>query len=518
MFNLSRPLRPEDYLAMVKRRFWWILIPFVVVSLAGIAIVFQLPKVYRSSTLILLIPQRVPTEYIKPTVTESIEERIHSITTQILSRTNLLTVINEFGLYKEEAGKLSQEELIEKMRKNVEIQLKGGQQRGQRTDAFEVFFAGSDPKTVMMVTNRLASLFIEQNLKIREQQAEGTASFLADQLKKTEADLQRQEQEITAYKTKHMGELPEQMQANLGILQQLQIQYQRVVDGIRSAEDRKVLYSSQLAELRKYAAATRVEEPAPVEELLPSPPASAQEALKENLAKLRAKYTDKHPDVVAARKRLEEAELEQGQGGENKPALPAQRRVMRTPRAQIGQGELSIANVLAQMASAESEIRQLRAEEEKVRARIREFEQRIENAPRREQEMTTLTRDYENTKKLYESLLAKKLDSEQAKAMEQRQQGEQFRVLDPAQLPSKPWKPDIMKLVALCLALGLGSGLGVALLLEYMNRSFRDPEDLQAFSGLPVLAVVPTIDTGEKQPAAKVVKGSLPRLNQARGR
>ncbi|MGQ9656069.1 MAG: GumC family protein, partial [Thermodesulfobacteriota bacterium] len=233
MFNLSRPLRPEDYLAMVKRRFSWILIPFVVVSLAGIAIVFQLPKVYRSSTLILLIPQRVPTEYIKPTVTESIEERIHSITTQILSRTNLLTVINEFGLYKEEAGKLSQEELIEKMRKNVEIQLKGGQQRGQRTDAFEVFFAGSDPKTVMMVTNRLASLFIEQNLKIREQQAEGTASFLADQLKKTEADLQRQEQEITAYKTKHMGELPEQMQANLGILQQLQIQYQRVVDGIR---------------------------------------------------------------------------------------------------------------------------------------------------------------------------------------------------------------------------------------------------------------------------------------------
>jgi len=173
--------------------------------------------------------------------------------------------------------------------------------------------------------------------------------------------------------------------------------------------------------------------------------------------------------------------------------------------------------VQAQIAAAESEIRQLRAEEEKVRARIREFEQRIENAPRREQEMTTLTRDYENTKKLYESLLAKKLDSEQAKAMEQRQQGEQFRVLDPAQLPSKPWKPDMTKLFALSIALGLGSGLGLALLLEYMNRSFRDPEDLQAFTGLPVLAVVPTIETGEKESPTKVAKGSLPRLKQARG-
>ena len=496
MLNLARPLKPEDYLAMAWRRKWLILIPFVIVSGLAIVYTFYMPKLYRSSTLILLIPQRVPTEYIKATVTESIQERIHSISTQILSRTNLQTVINEFGLYKEEAGGNSQEEIIEKMRLNIEIQLKGGQKQ-QRTDAFEVFYAGPDPKTVMMVTNRLASLFVEQNLKIREQQAEGTASFLADQLKKTQADLERQEKEITAFKMKHMGELPEQMQANLSVLQQLQLQNQRISDSIRSAEDRKVLYVNQIAELRKYATPARAEEPAYSEEPAVSTGAAGKENLQESLARLKAKYTEKHPDVVALKKRIDEEQQEREAAPKSGSSLPTQRRRTRAAPAPVGQTDTMIANIQAQLAAVDSEIRQLRDEGQKTQVRIREYEQRIEITPKREEEMKSLARDYENSKKLYDSLLAKKLDSEQAKAMEQRQQGEQFRVLDAAQLPAKPWKPDILKMIALSLALGLGAGLGLALLVEYMDRSFKDPEDLAAFTGLSVLAVVPRIELEE---------------------
>ncbi len=493
MLNLARPLRPEDYLAMAWRRKWWILIPFVLVSAAGIGIVMHLPKVYQANTLILLVRQRVPTEYVRATVTESIDERIYSISTEILSRTNLQRVIDEFGLYKAESQKLTQEEVIELMRKHIDIQVKGGTGAAKRDkkDAFEVYFSGPEPKTVAMVTNRLASLFVEQNLKLREQQAEGTAAFLADQLKKTEAQLEGLEKQITAFKTRHMGELPEQMQANLGVLQQLQLQHQRISDSIRSAEDRKVLYINQVAELRKFASTEGTGEPVIVEA-----PQSGRETLQDALARLRAKYTDRHPEVMALKKRLEEEGAQAGgprASGASSPDRPA--RQIRTARGQTGQLDTMIAGLQAQLAAVDSEIRHLRGEEEKIRARIREHEQRIENTPRREQEMTALARDYENTKKSYESLLAKKLESEQAKAMEQRQQGEQFRVIDPAQVPVKPWKPDILKLIALSLACGLGAGLGLALLQEYLDRSFKDPEDLAAFSGLQVLAVIPRIET-----------------------
>ncbi len=504
MLNLARPLKPEDYLVMAWRRKWWILIPFVIISGAGIAYSLQMPKVYRSSTLILLVPQRVPREYIRPTISEGIEERIHSIGSQIMSHSNLEIIIDELGLYRGE-GSRGKKEVIEQMKENIDIQLKGGQKKY----AFEVFYAGEDPRTVMMVTNRLASFFVEQNLRLREQQAEGTASFLADQLKKVQVELEKQEKEIAAFKTEHMGELPEQVQANLGVLQQIQLQYQRISDSIRSAEDRKVLYMNQIAELRKISPTARDQQEAQAEPgiLVGQPGGAGRETPEETLARLKARYTESHPDVVAAQKRVDEARKAAGQET-GTSATPAGRSGLRlrTDRAQVIQSDTTIANVIAQSAAIETEIRQLRAEEAKTKARIREYEQRIENAPKREQEMATLLREHDNTKKSFDTLLGKKLDAEQAQAMEQRQQGEQFRVLDPAQLPVEPWKPNMLRMIALSLALGLGAGLGLALLVEYMDRSFKDPEDLAAFTGLSVLAVVPRIELeeGEKAKEQKV--------------
>lgn len=509
MLNLARKPKPEDYLAFAWRRKWWILVPFVVVSGLGLGVVFHLPKLYRSTTLIMLVPQRVPTEYIRPTVTTTVEERLQSIATQVLSRTNLQTIIEEFNLYPKMTASSSKEEVLDFMRSNIEIEMRRGQKGGPRretVDAFELSFSHSDPKTAMLVTNRLASFFIEQNLKLREQQAESTASFLADQLKKVEADLAAREQEIAQFKVKHMGVLPEQVSANLGMLQQLQMQYQRLNDSIRSAEDRKVLYVNQLAELKRFSASTRAEQ-AGLQEETPAGPGqpSTLEQLEASLAQLRAKYTEKHPDVVALKKRVEEARQAASAQPEGSGGGQAQSRPRRpgVARGGLDQTETMIANVQAQLAATESEIRQLRAEELKLKARIREYEERIETAPKIEQMMTDLTRGYDNTRKLYESLLAKKLEAEQAKAMEQRQQGEQFRILDPAQMPTKPWKPDMRKMIILCLVAGLGAGLGLALLVDYRDRSFKDPEDLEAFTGLKVVAVLPRIDIKEEASSGK---------------
>lgn len=466
MLNLARPLRPEDYIAIAWRRRWWIIIPFVLVSTAGILLTFHLPKVYRSSTRILLISQRVPEDYIRPTVTASIEERVYSVSLQITSRTNLSKIIDEFDLYGEYVGKTREEEVIERMRKDIDVKVKDpGRGRGGGA-AFEVFYAGDDPERVMMVTNRLASLFIEQHLRIRERQARGTAEFLGDQLRQVKAELESQERSLTAFKLKNMGELPEQMEANLRVLEQLQLQSQRVSDGLRSAEHRRTMLMSQVS--------------LPDSNLTGSSP-STIETLYAELRVLKSKYTDNHPDVIMMKKRIKEVE----ELGRSQGAMIPETNQTR-PSYILGRQN--------QVVELDDEIRRLREQERKIQSKIKEYEKRIEVTPKREQELISVTRDYENTKELYQSLLTKKLEAEQAKTMEERQKGEQFLIIDPAQLPTVPWKPNIRKLCLLSVALGLGVGCGLASLAEYRDRSFKDPEDLQAFTGVSVLAVVPRIE------------------------
>jgi polysaccharide chain length determinant protein (PEP-CTERM system associated) len=469
MLNLARPMRPEDYLAAAWRRKWWIVIPFVLITLGGLIYIDHLPKIYRSSTLILIIPQRVPPDYVRPTVTMSVEQRLSTINTQIMSRTNLGRVIDEMDLQKRTG--LSREALIARMRENIEVRLKGVGKK----EAFEVFYAGTEPRTVMNVTNRLASLFIEENLKIREQLAEGTADFLSDQLKTVEVRLQEQENAVKQYKIGHLGELPGQTPANLGVLNQLQMQYQRLGDRLTAAEDRRAAFVKEINELKGRSA----------EEGLESPETVA--SLKAKLADLRLRYTDKHPDVRMLERKI--AELEGGEaalerrGAEAKDALAVARK----------RKNKMLSDLQEQLTSAEREIGRLKDDEAALQARIDGVEQRIENAPRIEAEMTALTRDYENTKNLYSSLLSKKLESEQAKALEQRQQAEQFRILDPAQLSTTPWKPDVPRLIMMTLVIALGAGCALAFLREYMDRSFKDPEDVKAFAQLPVLAAVPGV-------------------------
>lgn len=483
MFNLARPVKPEDYLAVARRRKWWIIMPFVLIGAAGIVISLHLPKVYRSSTLILVVPQRVPEDYIKPTVTATIEERLRTISSLIKSRTNLTKIMDEFGLYRDKRDELSEDAIIETLRENIEIELKETGTKGDRGTAFEIFYAGKDPQTVMMVTNRLASLFIEQNLSIREQQAQGTAGFLAEQLQKLKTDLEHQEDLLTHFKLKHMGELPEQMEANLRVLEQLQIQYQRVSADLRSAENRRALLINQppLADSGSIGS---------------SPPTI--ETLYAELESLRSKYTDRHPDVILLRKRIKDLEG-MGQASEIGAQGAGQTSTVR-PR---------ISDRQAQIATVEAEIRRLRAEEGRIESKIKEYENRIEVTPKREQELLSISRDYENTKELYQALLSKKLEAEQAMTMEERRKGEQFQVIDPAPLPTKPWKPDMRRLFTLSILLGLGVGCGLAAFLEYRDRSFKDQEDLEAFAGIPVLAVIPRIELDKQGKARGKVYGGL---------
>ena len=225
------PFNIQDYLAIGLRRRWYIIVPLILALGISAGFYKSLPKVYKASTLILVQPQKVPEAYVRSTVTEGMGDRLTTISQEILSRTRLEKVIQEFNLYSELKMKTPMEEIIEMMRKTIEVKVQGG---GSIQNSFTVSFMGSEPKTVMMVTNKLAFMFIEENLKVRESRAEGTANFLDRELHLMEEELKKKEQEVRYYKERNLGQLPQQMEANLRTLERLQQQLKSTSESIRA--------------------------------------------------------------------------------------------------------------------------------------------------------------------------------------------------------------------------------------------------------------------------------------------
>jgi uncharacterized protein involved in exopolysaccharide biosynthesis len=248
--NPEKLLTTHDYLEIVLRRKWYIIIPLVVSILISFGVCKYLPKVYKATTLILVQPQSIPENYVRPTITDTVINRLNTIGQEIMSRTRLEKVIEEFNLYKDLRKKFPMEEAVEAMRKAIEVKVQ--EEKKERTrNSFTISFEGEEPKTVMMVTNKLASLFIEENLKVRELQAGGTSEFISKELLTMEDLLKRKEQEIRAFKERNMGQLPQQLDANLRILEQLQQQLRTASEKIRAAEDRTIIFQGQLEQLKK---------------------------------------------------------------------------------------------------------------------------------------------------------------------------------------------------------------------------------------------------------------------------
>ena len=519
MINPGKPFNIHDYLEIFFRRVFYFIIPFVLILAGAGVYAFLVPKEYRATTLILVTPQKVPEDFVRPTVTARIEDRLQSIGQEIMSRTRLEQVIEEFKLYQQEGKSLRREEIVEIMQKNIQVQLPGKAREGY----FTISYIGKDPRVVTLVTNKLASLFIEENLKLREQQAVGTSEFLSIEMNATKAKLEEQERVIGGYKQKYMGELPEQREANLRVLDQLQMQSQRIGDSIKAAQDRKVLIQKQLSDFellvstaaqaqasQETAGQTSALFPGSAPAMKARNPYEGQlEQMRNHLADLQAKYTGKHPDIVTTQKKIadleaksaefeanrEKAEMaeqekEKTAAKEKTPGKPsgAKREIKLDPRLMPRYKEME-----NQVISADMEIQRLHQEDAKLRNQIIQYRERIENTPAREQGLAILTRDYNNTRDSYASLLKKSQEAQQAENLERRQKGEQFKVIDPARIPEKPYRPDITKILLIGLFLGIFSGVVAGFFREQMDRSFRDGEDLRVALGFKVLANIPRI-------------------------
>lgn len=476
---------PEEYVKIAWRYRWLILIPFVLAAIGTFAVARVLPDRFRSETLILVVPQRVPEAYVKSTVTARIEDRLQSISQQILSRTRLERIIQDFNLYEKERKTGIMEDLVERMRRDIEVQIVKG-------DAFRVAFTGQDPRTVMRVTERLASLFIDESLRDREVLAEGTNQFLEAQLEDARRQLVDHEKRLEEYRRKFNGQLPTQVESNLSTIRSAEMQLQATSDSFNRDRDQKALLERQIADLTQAEAPVA---PAATVEITGDGTtqggtyAQQLEAARNNLAGLQLRLTPQHPDVVRMKRIIRELEAKAEAEALARPiGGPVISPLERARQNRLNELKLEREAVLRAMATKDADMKRLRGV-------INDYQVRVEAAPTRESELVALTRDYDTLQKSYASLLAKREDSQIAANLERRQIGEQFKILDPARLPEKPSSPNRPVINAVGALVGLGIGLGLAILLEYKDTTLKSDADVAVTLMLPVLAAVPLIVT-----------------------
>ncbi len=459
----------SDYWEIFLRRRWWFLGTALLASSVVFGVSMKLTRIYRSETLILVEPQKVPQDFVKSTISGDVTDRLQTISQEILSRTRLQHIIDQFGLYQEQAKKNSREEIVELMRRDITVEIVADSRvREHAVGGFRISYMGRDPQLVQQVTREIASLFIEENLKVREQQAEGTNEFLEDELKKAREHLQEQEEKIRKFKAEHMGSLPEQEQSNLSVMAQMQAMLQSNGDALARAQQQETYLKSLLEAMQK----TR--------------PVAAKSALELDLDSKRTelvaaeqKYKPTHPDVIRLRSEVKALET----------------RVAETRKTEGASGTDSPDQINSQLAGLETEIKGRNARQTEIEGKIRALQGRVEVLPMVEQQFAEINRDYLISKADYESLLQKKNASAMSAEMERRAKGEQFRILDPASFPEKPYKPDLLQLNLLGVLGGLMLGGILGLVMESRDRSLHSERDLAYALSLPVLATMPRVRT-----------------------
>jgi len=496
----------EHYVQLILHRKWLIVGVFLLVTMITLVVVQTLPNVYTSQTLILVDPQKVPESYVKSTVTGSVRDRLSTLSQQILSATRLQKIIDSLHLYQAEKKTMAREEILAMMRKDVLTTVVSDFGASQELQAFKISYSGSEPRLVAQVTNQLASLFIEENLRARELQASGTTDFIENQLQETRKTLEEQEGRLKDFRMKHIGEMPEQQSADLQILGQLQSQVQLEGEALNRAEQQKSYLQSLMPQAIPVIDLDTGDEtgaPTPAKAgpvAAPKKPTLSTDRAK--LADLLTRYKETYPDVVKLKKQIAEEESKQALAGNNvEPQVPVPPPPPSAPTTQPAAAPVVPPTkhfnpvLQGQIEACDAEIAKHRQEMQRVSKLIGGYQAKLEAIPVREQEITALVRDYEMTKAHYTQLEGQALSAETSTQLEYRQKGERFVVLDPAVTPEKPSKPNRPLLNAGGALAGLILGLVLAMLPEVFGMTIIGPQDLTATSNLTILEIIPVIKT-----------------------
>ena len=493
----------DDYWAIVRRRRWWILLPLSACWLVVWIVGWLLPPTYQSDALILIEQQRVPEQYVVPNVSVSLQERLQSMTQQILSRTRLQTTIARFHLYARDGGltnKLQLTDSVEQMRKDIQIELVQAPGHPGELTAFKIRYSAGSPELAQEVNSELTRLFIDENLKSQQQLSQSTTEFLDGRLADARTKLAEQEAKVRAFKATHLGSLPSQLPSNVQIMSGLQSQLQATQHAVETAEQQKLYLQSLLQQYQS------------VQESLASgdSPATPPEALENELKVLRvqladaqSKYTDSYPDVVALKdniakteklKKQIEDEIAAKQQLDNEAEAPESHRA-----SVLRNGTLSpMMQIQSQLKVNQLEIENLHQQELKIRSEMSQYQTRLNGTPQTEQELADVSRGYEESQANYNSLLQKQMQSQLATSLQQRQQGEQFRIIDPPSLPYKPSAPNHLLVSVGGLILGLVVGAILTAVFELTDTRVRREKDLQGLVPSRVLVSIPRLSTPEE--------------------
>ena len=527
----------QDIKGILRRQKTLFLVTFLAIFFLSVIVAFVLPPVYRSQSTILIEEQQIPQEFAQTTITSYVEERLQVITQQIMSRPRLLKIINQFNLYPDMRDRFTTEEIVQKLRDAISFEMINTEVMDRRTGrpttatiAFTLAYEGENPSTVQKVANRLASLYLEANLKTREQRASNITTFLEQELKNLKTQIDEKESKISQFKQIHGQELPEYRTINMQALSRLNQQIDQAAMQIRSQQERKIYLEGQLANVDPLMPVVTEEGKTMMN------PRERLKYLRLQLISLQAQLSDKHPDVKRMKGEIAELEAKvgdtndslgkikqlkdsegrlailKGKLGPRHPdviKLEKEVKLLKTQveslKSQTAANTVSENNpenpayisLKTQIASAEMEIRFLNQGKKQLEEKINNYQQLIDNAPLVEKEYNDLIRDQQADQLKYQEIMSKLMEAKVSQGMEESQQAERFTIIDPALTPERPAKPNRLAIVLIGFVLALGFGVGLAAVRENLNTTVKNAEELSRSTGLPVLANVPLLQTAE---------------------
>lgn len=462
----------QDFVCIIKRHKWSLVIPAVIVFAIAVAAALTWPRTYRSTSTILIEEQEIPRDFVASTVTGFADQRLQVINQRVMISTKLLEIVDRFNLYPEMRRKKTTEEVIAQMQKDIVLKTVSADvtdsrtgRRSNATIAFSLSYDGEKPELVQKVAGVLTSLYLEENLKVREQQSTGTFKFLEDEALSLKDRLQKIDAELSAFKKKNMDALPELLQVNIQSLERIDRDISQMNDALRTLKEKESNLQSQLSSIPSEA---------------DSQDKALLKELKAKLVQLESRYSDKYPDVIKARAEI--AKLEERIGN------PA-------PGASEKSDNPVYINLTSQMSGVKSEFGSVKRQIEDMHRKRDEYQRRIEMAPKVDEIYKGMISERNYTQAKYDDLMRKSMEAKVSQGLEKEQMGERFNLIDPPRLPEKPIKPNVPAILLIGFVLGLGAGVGVAALKEYSDTSVRSVSTLAKETALPVLGSIPEIIT-----------------------
>ena len=482
-----RTLTVEDYMTVLRKRWWILVIPAVVLGILATGVSYFVPPVYTSQTLVLIEQQKVPDNYVKPIIAEDLNSRLASMQEQILSRSRLQPIIERFNLYGNKG--MTMDDRIDKVRKDIVIKpIESQIARAGGLPGFFISFQASDPKTAQSACGEITSLFVSENLKSREQSAQGTTDFLKSQLEDAKRNLDEQDAKLAEFQRMYAGKLPDQEGANMNMLTTLNTQLDAATQALNRLEQDRSYEEAMLSQMTKENAGSD----------LPQNASSSQQTelktLQAQETDLTSRYTADYPDVVAVRRKIRELKEQIAKS----PATPSASGSTAVPSRSEPAG---VQQLRAQLRALDQAIAAKKQDQGSIQSQLRSYQERVASTPAVQEQLKNITRDYQTAQQFYDELLNKMNQSKMATDLERRQEGEQFRVMDEPNLPDAPTFPKRGVFLAAGVVAGLALGLLIVAWIEYRDTALRSERDIWSFTKLPTLAVISYSDGLAHQPA-----------------